>query len=107
MKRDENSLDDRMRLLLRDLSRALFEAISDSHDVHRSLRQLRSEGYRLQLLVDCKPTLAAAAPATVPGEEPEPPRVQPEPAFRIDGEDLSFLRSIGIDPTRRRRRRTA
>lgn len=106
MKRDENSLDDRMRLLLRDLSRALFEAISDSHDVHRSLRQLRSEGYRLQLLVDCKPTPAAPAPATA-AVEPEPTRAPPGPAFRIDGEDLSFLRSIGIDPTRRRRRRSA
>ncbi len=106
MKRDENSLDDRMRLLLRDLSRALFEAISDSHDVHRSLRQLRSEGYRLQLLVDCKPTPTAPVPVTAP-VEPEPTRAQPEPAFRIDGEDLSFLRSIGIDPTRRRRRRSA
>jgi len=28
-----------------------------------------------------------------------------EPVFRIDGEDLGFLRSIGIDPTRRSRRR--
>ena len=106
MKHDENSLDDRMRVLLRDLSRALFEAISDSHDVHRSLRQLRNEGYRLQLLVDCKPTPASPAPATA-AVEPEAARPLPEPAFRIDGEDLSFLRSIGIDPTRRRRRRSA
>ncbi len=30
-----------------------------------------------------------------------------EPAFQIDGRDLSFLRSIGIDPTRRLRRRRA
>jgi hypothetical protein len=28
-----------------------------------------------------------------------------EAAFRIDGRDLSFLRSIGIDPTRRIRSR--
>jgi hypothetical protein len=28
-----------------------------------------------------------------------------EPAFVIDGRDLAFLRSIGIDPTRRRRGR--
>lgn len=28
-----------------------------------------------------------------------------EPDFRIDGRDLAFLRSIGIDPTRRRRGR--
>lgn len=29
----------------------------------------------------------------------------PEPAFQIDGRDLGFLRSIGIDPTRRLRRK--
>jgi hypothetical protein len=46
-------------------------------------------------------------PATAPVEEPEPPRAPAAPPFRIDGEDLSFLRSIGIDPTRRRRRRSA
>ena len=28
-----------------------------------------------------------------------------DPMFRIDGQDLTFLRSIGIDPTRRMRRR--
>ncbi|MES1210726.1 MAG: hypothetical protein ABUL63_00200, partial [Acidobacteriota bacterium] len=28
-----------------------------------------------------------------------------EPTFQINGKDLSFLRSIGIDPTRRLRRR--
>jgi hypothetical protein len=28
-----------------------------------------------------------------------------EPPFRINGEDLAFLRSVGIDPTRRRRGR--
>jgi hypothetical protein len=29
----------------------------------------------------------------------------PEPAFLIDGRDLAFLRSVGIDPTRSPRRR--
>lgn len=31
------------------------------------------------------------------------PNVQP--TFRIDGRDLAFLKSVGIDPTRRVRRR--
>lgn len=38
--------------------------------------------------------------AIVPNRKPER-----EPQFRINGTDLSFLRSIGIDPTRRQRRR--
>jgi|GEM_PF-935694 len=39
-----------------------------------------------------------AAPESAPG-------TGGEPAFRIDGADLAFLRSIGIDPTRKVRSR--
>jgi hypothetical protein len=101
-------LDDRLHFMLRDLRRALSEAISESSDVSRTLRKIREEGYALYLLVDCKrerelrelddepiPVAAARAPRTSGGE----------PVFRINGNDLSFLRSIGIDPTRRLRRR--
>jgi hypothetical protein len=35
-------------------------------------------------------------------ETPPPPT----PTFRINGEDLAFLRSIGIDPTRKSRGRS-
>jgi hypothetical protein len=88
--------------MLRDLRRALSEAISESSEVSRTLRKIREEGYSLYLLVDCKreanelesPSLVAA-PKTTTGE----------PLFQIDSRDLSFLKSIGIDPTRRLRRR--
>lgn len=90
--------------MLRELRRALSEAISESTDVSRTLRRIREEGYSLYLLVDCKrdreydEPLALAPAHRGPGE----------PVFQINGTDLSFLRSIGIDPTRRlRRRRTA
>lgn len=43
------------------------------------------------------------------GQLPAEPRVGaaplPEPAFLIDGRDLAFLKSVGIDPTRSPRRR--
>lgn len=89
--------------MLRDLRRALSEAISESSEVNRTLRKIREEGYSLYLLVDCK------RDANEP-EEPVtfstvPRRSSGEPAFQIDIRDLSFLRSIGIDPTRRLRRR--
>jgi hypothetical protein len=46
-------------------------------------------------------------------DRPEPPAADrrlgaaplPEPSFLIDGRDLAFLRSVGIDPTRSPRRR--
>ncbi|HVT61073.1 MAG TPA: hypothetical protein VHR45_22105 [Thermoanaerobaculia bacterium] len=91
--------------MLRDLRRALSEAISESTEVSRTLRRIREEGYSLYLLVDCKRDageleqlpLAASRSAAAPPVS--------EPTFQIDGRDLSFLKSIGIDPTRRLRRR--
>lgn len=97
-------LDDKLHQMLRELRRALSEAISESSEVNRTLRKIREEGYALYLLVDCKreaneiePLTFATAPRLTSGD----------PVFQIDGRDLSFLRSIGIDPTHRLRRRRA
>jgi hypothetical protein len=101
---EDFKLDDKLHQMLRELRRALSEAISESSEVNRTLRKIREEGYSLYLLVDCKRDV----------NEPEEPvtfanatqrRSSGEPAFQIDVRDLSFLRSIGIDPTRRLRRR--
>lgn len=94
--------------MLRDLRRALSDAISDSTEVSRTLRRIREEGYSLYLLVDCK-----RDPLAEMGEDEDVPpargsrrvRREREPEFQINGTDLHFLRSIGIDPTRRQRRR--
>ncbi len=104
--------------MLELLSRSLFEAISDSEDVHEHLRQLREEGYSLNLLLDCQPdsedeeesdAFAARYPdgdetsevssGAIPAQAL--PRSGVPPVFRIDGKDLAFLRDLGIDPTRR------
>jgi hypothetical protein len=87
--------------MLRDLGRALSAAISESPEVGRTLRRIRREGYTLQLLLDCKRDPEQAEPVSAGGGGALPF----EPSFRIDARDLSFLRSIGIDPTRRLRRR--
>lgn len=89
--------------MLRELRRALSDAISDSPDVGRTLRRIREEGYSLYLLVDCKREALG-------DDDPLPMasrigRREREPVFQINGTDLHFLRSIGIDPTRRSRRR--
>lgn len=85
--------------MLRDFGRSLSEAISDSSEASRRLRAIRDQGYSLFLLLDdglkAAETDSSATPL-VGGDEPE---FQPD--FRINGNDLSFLRSIGIDPTRR------
>ena len=103
---EDFELDDKLHQMLRDLRRALSEAISDSAEVNRTLRKIREEGYALYLLVDCKRESLDEEPLSLTA-----PRFRSsssssgEPAFQIDGRDLSFLRSIGIDPTRRLRRR--
>jgi hypothetical protein len=89
--------------MLRELRRALSDAISDSPDVSRTLRRIREEGYSLYLLVDCKrEALGDDDPLPVASRIG---RREREPVFQINGTDLHFLRSIGIDPTRRSRRR--
>lgn len=94
--------DHSLKEILRDLGRALSEAIADDPEIGRALRKIRRQGYTLHLLLDCKREMEA---------EDRPPvalarqRGEREPAFQIDARDLSFLRSIGIDPTRRLRRR--
>lgn len=91
------TLDTKLRQLLNELSRSLLAAISDSDDVHLQLRRIRAEGYSLSLLLDCQRESRE--------EEKHRPLPLGEPSFRIDGRDLAFLRSLGIDPTRRCRRR--
>lgn len=94
----EVPLDEKLNQMLRELRRALSEAISESTEVNRTLRKIREEGYSLYLLVDCKRE-ANEEPVTIARGS------HGDPVFQIDGRDLSFLRSIGIDPTRRLRRR--
>jgi hypothetical protein len=91
---------DRLQQMLSEFRRALYEAITDSGDVHRTWRQLRDEGYSLYLLVDCK-----KQDGQENGERGKLPLAPQDPVFQINGPDLSFLKSIGIDPTRRARRR--
>ena len=100
--RRDFKLDDKLHTMLRDLRRALSEAISESSEINRTLRKIREEGYSLYLLVDCKREVEDAEALSLTG--PRWP-TSGEPAFQIDGRDLNFLKSIGIDPTRRLRRR--
>jgi hypothetical protein len=101
--REALALDDKLHQMLRDLRRALSDAISESPDVSRTLRRIREEGYSLYLLVDCKRDLLGDDdPLPVASRRGERER---DPVFQINSPDLHFLRSIGIDPTRRSRRR--
>lgn len=92
----EDVLEEKIRQMLRDLGRALSDAMAESSDVNQALRRIHEEGYSLFIFLERKDG-EASTEASGPAE----PRRSGEPVFRIHGGDLSFLRSIGIDPTRR------
>src|SRR5688572_22859466 len=104
-------LEEKLQRLLQGLGEALIEAISDSSDINESLRELQKAGYSLYLVVDCKrgatkrrrseSSRSTSTPAGTDSGNGKPG----DPTFRIDGNDLLFLRSIGIDPTRKSRAR--
>lgn len=90
-------MDERRLSLLRDLERALLDALSESADVHWTLERMHDAGFTLQLHLDCRRETDAESSATA--------RATPEPTFRINSDDLMLLRALGIDPTRKGRTR--
>jgi len=97
-------MNDAMKQMVEDLRGAVARALADSAEVDEALRQIREQGWSLYLVVDRQPGGEDLdAYDVVDGGEAR----RPEASFRIDTTDLSFLRSIGIDPTRRTRRRRA
>ena len=108
-------LSDHLRAMLKELGQAINESISGSGRVHDSIQKIRDEGYNLYMVLDAKvgvnkregrsrsrrgvPALASAEP------EEEVSNAGERAAFRINLKDLRFLKSLGIDPTRKVRNR--
>lgn len=95
-------MNERLRQLFKEFGGALGEALASSPDAAGALRRLRAEGFSLYVVADrgARETRRSDAPQ----EELAPVVASPgeqRPAFRINLSDLFFLRSIGIDPTRR------
>src|SRR5436853_897419 len=97
-------VDDKIKQLLRELGSAINESISSSDDVNRHIQRIRDEGYDLYVVLD------ATIGLNKQGEDDEAePQETPAPAvltdkevqFRINVNDLSLLRALGIDPTRK------
>ena len=76
--------------------------MNDSTEIQESVQRIREEGWALYLVVDQKREDETPEAFELTAQRRMPER---EPAFRIDSRDLSFLKSVGIDPTRRVRRR--
>jgi hypothetical protein len=122
-------LSDHLREMLKELGQAINESISGSDRVHDSLQRIRDEGYNLYMVLDAKVgvnrrerssrnTESSRAPRSSrrslalvrrddEDERDESVSSEERAAFRINLKDLRFLRSVGIDPTRKVRTRRA
>ena len=94
-------MDAKLRRLLQELKGAISKTLTESPDVERSMQRIRKEGWSVYLVVDRKRDDETPEGIELTAESGSTPDV----IFRIDRQDLAFLRSIGIDPTRRLRRR--
>ena len=104
-------LNDHLREMLKELGQAINESISGSDRVHDSIQRIREEGYNLYMVLDAKVGVnrhAGRGGRKRSGErEPEIESIATadRAAFRINIKDLRFLKSVGIDPTRKVRAR--
>ena len=90
------------RRLLSDLRRSPARAFSNSHDVNRLLHRIRDQGWSLYVVIDKTDRDSAPNAFELSAQTSA---ADCDPAFRINGRDLSLLRSMGIDPTRTLKRR--
>jgi hypothetical protein len=100
-------VDDKIKQLLEELGNAINESISASLEVNERIQKIRDEGYNLYVVLDATIGLDRDADDADEGESREVRNqlaLQPSSGgaqFRINVDDLSFLRSVGIDPTRK------
>lgn len=101
----EPVLDDKIRRMLKELGEAINESISGSADVNDHIQRIRDEGYNLFVVLDATIGLDREgdeeSATDSDGNAIAPVKRKKDVQFRIDVNDLSFLKSLGIDPTRK------
>ena|SRR5215831_7899552 len=108
-------LNDHLREMLKELGQAINESISGSGRVHESIQRIRDEGYNLYMVLDAKVGVNRRPARSGNRRRPTPAAgngngngatAAEQAAFRTNIKDLRFLKSVGIDPTRKVRTRT-
>lgn len=111
-------LDNRMKQLLRELGRAINEAVADSDRIAQSISRIKANGYDVFLMLDAIVGLnkRAGREAAAPNgaiskqdrrflkslkirldEEPATPEAEAESRLAITPQDVKFLKSLRID----------
>lgn len=93
--------------MLRELGDAINESVSGSERVNATIEKIRRHGYQLFLNLDAR--IGVQREEGLPEDGASSRSGPPEASFRMDLRDLRFLKSVGIDPTRKvaARRRAA
>src|SRR5688500_13115935 len=94
-------MDEKIKQLLRELGNAINESISASPNVNQHIQRIRDEGYNLYVVLDATIGLGKNGEGEAAGKGKTAALPAGEATFRININDLGFLRSIGIDPTRK------
>ena len=90
---------------LQDLGRAVAEAMAGSSEVTSTVNRIQEQGFSLYLVLDAKENDEDRSrfDLTHPFDRPAS---QDRPAdFKLGGEDVAFLKSLGIDATRTGKKR--
>lgn len=94
--------------MIKDLGRAVAQAISTSDDVNEVVRRIRHHGFSLSLVLNCEQEGGEEAKLELtPRKTPVPPAgaSSSDSGFRLGTTDVAWLRSLGIDATRKTPRR--
>ena len=97
------TLDGDTKKMIQDLGHALAQAIAASPEASAAVRGIRRQGYSLYLVLDRKEEGLRGARIELTTRQTR----SKEPAFLLDKGDVSLLKSMGIDATRRGKRRRA
>ncbi len=98
-------MDDRLKQLIKELGDAINESISSSEAVNAHIQKMRDEGYDLYVFLDATIGVGRDGEAETVTQGQTVAKSQGNLSggaqFRINLNDLRFLRSVGIDPTRK------
>lgn len=106
-------VDHHVQRMIEELKEALAQTIRSSSAVNEAARKIRREGLNLHLILSFENERYPDETEETAAADPDQPEARPAkpakraarsnhwPAFRLSGNDVSLLESLGIDPTRR------
>jgi hypothetical protein len=89
---DRLELDDNLKELIKELGSAINEALSESDDINEAIKNVRSAGYDVFLVLEATIGFNKRKSDTPLESETQDPDMK----LRVTAQDLKFLRSLKI-----------